>query len=70
MYDLSQCHCTLNSNVITGTYVTSLIFPPSDTRDHLPVGLSTGNIHVFSQDLKDGPLFTLWKPDFYTSVTV
>ena len=53
-----------------GTYITSLTFPPHGTSDHLPVGMSTGDIHVFSQDLKGGPLFTLWKPSLYTNEVV
>ena len=46
-----------------GAYISSLTFPPAGTHEHLAVGLSTGHIKIFSQDLNGGPLFTLWKPD-------
>ena len=34
-----------------GAYISSLIFSPAGTHEHLAVGLSTGHIKIFSQDL-------------------
>ena len=60
MYPLSVCliSCILHVDA----YISSLCFPPAGTHEHLLIGLSTGDIKVFSQDLNDGPLFTLREP--------
>ena len=52
--------------VYAGTFISSICFPPEGTHEHILVGLSTGDIKVFSHDLNEGPLFTLREPNSVT----
>ncbi len=46
-----------------GIFISGICFPPEGTHEHIAVGLTSGDIKVFSHDLNEGPLFSLQEPN-------